>query len=270
MTGFDSCEYTTLNGEHFQKLADDIRNERIHFLGEDVVKLIVQFDSGHLKLKNIPRYGLRTIYANSICNPSEGVGGCPMWNFDIPEIAHLDQHPENTPPQSLDSPAARDEKWSVMHTIWMDAPCGIALTYRDRTEQADRPWAIASFRPNPFDGNILRITQLQGVTYRNTRTYTDENGQQRVERLDSAFRSPKGLGGLDPWSGPLVAATEELAKRYDFTGVEIQRALNNACVIAGGKLFPPERARAIYDDSARRLGYTAVDEYSDFVKMLNT
>jgi len=123
--------------------------------------------------------------------------------------------------------------------IYLDTPFGIALFYKED------PNAVTAFLPTDF--HTLKICQLQLI---NLKIY-DQKGGHRIKR-------PRGLMPLD-WKRVLVESVKYIGKRYGFERISIREGRKNKWAnqgIDGTVHLELEDAFEIYDNTARRLGFT--------------
>jgi hypothetical protein len=136
----------------------------------------------------------------------------------------------------------KDETKGKYFSIYLDAPVGICLMYKDN------PSALTSFMPETKD--TLTIHQLQGI--RPFRRYYEN------EELKGKTISSRGTFGID-WQKLLVTYAENLAKKIGFKRIGIQGGHNNLWIkpnrYAEKAHITLEEALKSYDEVAERIGY---------------
>lgn len=137
-----------------------------------------------------------------------------------------------------------DKDPDIYCPIWLDAPFGIALTYKGL------PQTIVSFAVS--SNKELLIRQLQGATAHKVRR--DDEGRRVVGERKSA----RGLPVLD-WQRLMVNVTAQVAAGMGLETVGIQEAKKNYWTRRyrdeEEPRLPIEKAIQMYDQTAERLGF---------------
>lgn len=155
----------------------------------------------------------------------------------------------------------RVERWqaegnSIDYPIWLDAPTGFALTYKD-TPQAVGGISMSSERD-------MMIHQIQGVKGKRI----DRTKRYYEDCYYEADVSARGLAPLD-WRKAVVRIAEWVGRQTDVERMAIEAGAHNAWTTTRGRYaephLPVDVAKKIYDATAQRLGYVRAD-HDDWYK----